>query len=252
MSQIFVVVLIIIVGGLVGGAASYMLDPISSGDATPALKRHGLLRLLLLGLIAAACVPLFLSVLQSDLMTKIFEVAADGQPAKPVPFGQLLILTGFCLIAAVFSRTFLDTVSQQVMRTAEQAQAAAIKATQTAAVAEAKATEAESIAQDVRTEMVEGNAPPIDATTLNAEMAVLPDDTAVPPLTPEERQALAVMTSTTYRTATGVAGEIGRSRAEAAALLRSLGARGLVEPTTSTKTGSVRWRITPLGIRALR
>lgn len=253
MSQIFVVALIIIVTGLLGGGAGYLLDPISSDDSAESLKRHGLFRYLLLGVIAAACVPLFLSVLQSNLMTTIFTAPKTGEtPPDGVPFVQYLILIGFCLIASVFSRRFLDTVSQQVMRMAEEAQAAAVKATQIAVVAEAKATEAEAIAQDVRTEVVESNVPAVDATTLNAEMATVPDDTPVPPLTPEERQALAVMTSTTYRTATGVAGEIGRSRSEAAALLRSLASKGLVEPTKSTKTGSVRWRITPLGIRAVR
>jgi hypothetical protein len=252
MSQISIVILIILIAGLLGGGAGYLLDPISSGDAAAPLKKHGFFRYLLLGVIAAACVPLFLSVLQSDLMTNIFKVAAEGSTTPVgVPFVEFLILTGFCLIASVFSRRFLDTVSQQVMRSAAEAQAAAVKATKTAEIAEAKATDAEAIAKDIMTEVAESNAPAVDAATLNAEMAAVPDDVTVPPLSPDEKQALAVMTSTTYRTATGVAGEIGRSRTEAASLLRSLASKGLVEPTTSTKTGGVRWRITPLGIRAL-
>src|SRR6266446_3122599 len=120
MYQIWIVGGITLVAGLIGGWAGYLFDPVSSGDANVQLRRHTRKRYLLLGLIAAACVPLFLSLLQSGLIANIFSPKKENN-VEIVPFSEFLIFAGFCLIAALSSRTFLDTVSRQLMRDVQRA-----------------------------------------------------------------------------------------------------------------------------------
>ena len=246
MYQIWTIGAITLVAGLLGGWAGYLLDPASSGAANSASKAQALYRYLVLGVIAAACVPLFLTILQSDLVSKIFSpVKEDGR--EVVPYSQFLVFTGFCLVAAISARSFLDTVSKQVMRDAQQA-------TQTANQAQVQAIEAQKkaeVASELAVDALDGSTAPSHPALTEAAQAI-PADTAVPKIAPEEGRALQAMMKKTRRTAAGVAEELGISRARVAELLDELESKKLVEPTTSPNTGGQRWQITPLGVHTLR
>jgi len=65
---------------------------------------------MLAGLIAAFLVPLFLSVISSDLM---FRIGTN--------WSQVLVLFGFCLVASMSSYRFIDAISGQVLATVRRA-----------------------------------------------------------------------------------------------------------------------------------
>ena len=222
-----------LIAGLIGGWAGYLIDPVSSGDEAEQ-RKHALKRYLLLGIIASASVPLFLSVLQSALISNIFVPRKDNN-VEIVPYTEFLIFVGFCLIAAVSARTFLDTVSHQVLRDVKRIEEKADKAT--AAI--------ELIDEGVESKPAEPPAAQIEAAKQIAVDAVLPK------LTAEEQKTLSALMKRTFRTATGIGQEIGVSRNRIGDLLDELASKAVVERTTSPNTGGPRWRITALGVRVL-
>lgn len=240
MYQLWVLLAIIVIAGLLGGWAAYLLDFVSSDEGPAPLKRHALIRYLVLGVIAAAVVPLFLSVLQSALIESIFK-----SNAETIPFANFFVFAGFCLVAALSARAFLDTVSRQVMRDVSQAKARAQRAEDTANRADEKAT----IASDLIQETVEDEISDIPAAMQAAED--LPANTLLPKITSSEHRALNAMTKMSFRTATGISQDAGVPRNQVGELLDQLATKGLIERTTSPKTGGPRWRITPIGIRTL-
>jgi hypothetical protein len=70
-----------------------------------------------IGFTAAFVVPLFLSLARSSLISDILSrKAADGTP----DLSDMLILAGFCIVAALSARTFMQGVSRQVMNIARE------------------------------------------------------------------------------------------------------------------------------------
>jgi hypothetical protein len=251
MDQFWIIVVIIMASGLFAGLGAYLLDPASEGNDHSS-KRHAGARSIVLGIIAAACVPLFLSFLQSKILQDIL----DADIKKP-PFLNYLIFTGFCLIAAVYWRKFLDTVSSQVLRelketkeTAKDAKAKADRADEKAGEAAEKAEKAAEVANVARDVIEETAAGPMPRSTLESAHD-LPADTVVPQLSRDEIRVLNALATMSFRTTTGVAGDIGLSRQETATLLDALAMKGLAVRTVSPKTGSPRWQITAHGVRAI-
>jgi type II secretory pathway pseudopilin PulG len=64
---------------------------------------------LVLGIIASAAIPLFLHIVDSNLMLE----------AK-IDFTNYFVFAGFCLIAAVFSTRFLDSLSSSIINRLQQ------------------------------------------------------------------------------------------------------------------------------------
>jgi DNA-binding MarR family transcriptional regulator len=245
MYRIWIVAGIIVIAGLVGGWAGYLLDPASSNDPNTRTKIEIRKRYLLLGVIAAGCVPLFLSLVKSAIIDTIFG-SNNKNGVEIIPFAEYLIFTGFCLIAALSARNFLDTVSRQVLRDVQ-------RATEKAMQAEAKASEAgerAAVVSDLFDEALEKDAPsPQQALTEAASQ--LPPGATIPEISPAERKALNAMMKMSYRTATGIAQEVGIQRNQVGELLDALASKRLVERTTSPTTHGPRWRITATGVRAL-
>ena len=107
MYQILIILIIIGVTGIFGGYAGYLTDQISSSDAGDQIKTHARKRYMFLGLISAACVPLFLSLVQSSLITNIFVTQGNGN-INQIPYSEFLIFAGICLVAALSARRFLE------------------------------------------------------------------------------------------------------------------------------------------------
>ncbi len=97
--EIFVILLIILLGGSLGGLVSAFIS--EDADVTLAFC----LRRVVIGLGAAFLVPLFLNMISSNLL----------EQAKTTP-SAYLIFGGFCIISAVSSKVFVSSVSDRLTR----------------------------------------------------------------------------------------------------------------------------------------
>ena len=97
--EIFVILLIIVLGGSLGGLVSAFIS--EDADVTWAFC----LRRMVIGLGAAFLVPLFLNMISSNLL----------EQAKTTP-SAYLIFGGFCIISAVSSKVFISSISDRLIR----------------------------------------------------------------------------------------------------------------------------------------
>jgi YLATT-like protein len=243
---ITIVVLIILVAGLVGGLAAHVVAERAQTPGDGLRDRAAMREFLLLGIIAAACVPLFLSLLKSQMLTDIFRTTAtDGTPNLPA-FEPYLIFLGLCLIAAFSARRFIDTVSSQVFQRLDKVDAKASRAVETAESAKEVANEAVVEAEDA-----DNLKAPLAADLKKAKAHALTGKEAAAPLSPEERRILEAMTLKVYRTRSGIVEDSGVSRNQISEMLEDLAERKLALPTSSPRTGGQRWIITDRGRAAL-
>ena len=98
-SYMFVILLIMIAAGILGGVANYFL---SERQKDPARNEWG--KYLVLGVIAALTVPLFLNMISSNLL--------EAARSRPVDF---FVFAGFCLIYVVASRRVLENVANRLL-----------------------------------------------------------------------------------------------------------------------------------------
>jgi hypothetical protein len=235
--RVLIVAAITIVAGLLGGFGAYLSEPVAEEPRSES-QRRALLRPLLLGVLAAACVPLFLSLVQSELIKKIFAANPPGLPA----FEEYLIFTGLCIVAAISSRTFIASVTQRVLQQAKEAKEIAVDAKRTAENAAVEVELGESAD--------EANAPPPAELALGSfEEARV--ESLSEPISEADRRVLQTMMDRTYRTRTGIAEDSGISRNRISEMLESLADRKLALRTNSPRTGGQRWIITNRGRAAL-
>src|SRR5687768_11800334 len=105
-------VLIIAASGILGGLAAWLSEPAPDDDTdSQARPARGWHQYVFLSIVAAACVPLFLSLLKSGLIDGIFKA-----PAEAPAYENYLIFIGLCLVAAVSARRFIDSITQQLIK----------------------------------------------------------------------------------------------------------------------------------------
>lgn len=233
-SALLVSAAIIVVGGLVGGFAAFLTeDP--DADLPPGGSRRRVFRFLMLGLVAAACVPLFLSLVRSEIMQSILATSSDDRLESYLVFG------GLCLIAAYSARSFITSISQRVLQQIEEVREETRRTSE----------KVDDIAQDVAAEIegadaLSGSPPPVE---IQEDMT----DQEKPPaaLSIQERRALEALAKKTYRTRTGVAEDSGIALNKISEVLEDLAAKKLVLLTKSARTGGARWAISKRGIEAL-
>ena len=106
----YAVILIMALAGAAGGIANWILnsgveasrpDAAGEADINPTIQL-GIIGYIVVGVVASFTVPLFLSLAQSQLLTK----AVQGNE-----FADKLVFAGFCIIAAFSSRAFMRSVS---------------------------------------------------------------------------------------------------------------------------------------------
>jgi len=105
--HIWILILIILSTGLIGGLTNYFLNNISKIP-----NKYELIKSLLLGLVAASSIPLFLNTLGSKLL-----IIVDKEKYEE---SNYLIFAGFCLIAGVFSTKFLQSLSDKIFKEIEE------------------------------------------------------------------------------------------------------------------------------------
>ena len=229
-----IVISLTVLAGLLGGLGNWFISATPTADAVanqkPVSTGWQLLSCLTLGLIAAALIPLFLSMAKSDLVATASGAVEAGKPNEPNKTlgADRMVYFGFCLVAAVTSRSFIDTVSARALRLAGENEQRVASLNR----------EMKEIASDK--EEPEANAQNAKSRSLNEA----PMDTKSKVL-----YALVSHPKYTRRNATGLHQDSGVPLIEVNLLLEQLRLEGLVEPKTSTD-GRTLWVATPRG-RAL-
>jgi len=228
-------VAIIVIAGVIGGFAALLSrDPATDPDA----GFSPFLRYLMLGLVASACVPLFLSLVRSGIMTSILSNDHNDR------LQSYLIFAGLCLLAAFLGRRFIDDLSQRVLQKVDR-----VEENVNANAADTKnlKDKVKEVAGEV--EDVDAGATPAPEPEANEELPQ--NEPAAVPLTPEERSVLQALSRKNYRTRTGASDDSGIPINRISELLEDLAARKLALETKSPRTGGLRWAISKRGQAAL-
>jgi hypothetical protein len=215
---------VMLLAGALGGLVSYFLSDVSTPPTSsdPQTGKPRELKFL---------VPLFLNTISSSLITEVLKATSA---AGAVP--NLLIIVGFCLVAAMTSRNFIQSLSTSVLRqlsdTKKEAQQAKKTADETEAVVDAQ-TEPEELP------------PALPGAALMAAKATDISDA--------ERALLHAMISTPYisRSFSGLTRETKLSKEEVNAALSSLTTKSLIAQRFSKTRNAPQWYATPDGRRAI-
>jgi hypothetical protein len=98
-----ILIVVILLAGSLGGWVNYYLTRVKDQD-------HASLReSLVIGIAAAFLVPLFLQMISSTLLT--------SGASNPL---ELFVFAGFCLVASISSRSFVQTLSERVLKEARE------------------------------------------------------------------------------------------------------------------------------------
>jgi len=206
--------------GIAGGARNFLIDLKEGGSCET--KALSIFLRLIEGLLASATVPLFLSLIGNDIVSTILHPPAPGNGEAEY---AVLKFAGFCLIAAIFSKSYLEGLSQKVMNLQKD-----VDATK-------KATE--TLANTVDAGLIEDGAPP-------KRVGILPTGT-IETLTANERAILQTFKEGKFpiRSIDGLVMSTNLAAPDIGAALESLKVRGLVR-SVDTQHG-VRWSATPAG-----
>jgi DNA-binding transcriptional ArsR family regulator len=98
MTHEIIISLIMVIAGAVGGVANFLSDDNLKFESRTVAKS------LVLGISASVMVPLFLSMISSNLLVESSTSAES-----------YFVLAGFCMVASIFSRSFIDGVSSKVL-----------------------------------------------------------------------------------------------------------------------------------------
>lgn len=95
---------IMVLAGFLGGGLNYLLSRRESAESTAMWQS------LVGGLVASFMVPLFLNMISSNLVESIKGITPNsGDPSK------FFVFAGFCLVAAVSSKAFINTLSHRIL-----------------------------------------------------------------------------------------------------------------------------------------
>jgi DNA-binding MarR family transcriptional regulator/outer membrane murein-binding lipoprotein Lpp len=244
MNNFIFVACIVAVAGAAGGLANYLLLP-------PPKSVRGYLwsavRFMVVGAIVAFAVPLFLSLAQSELVRKITEPSADLYP-----YGNLLVLIGFCVVAGFASRTFMHSLAAKVMQLEHQVQNLGEKTEEAVEAAELNEESTDRALEAIRgaatTKELESGQLPGEPETSQSREAITE---VVPELTPIEHTVVQATSRHNRRTLSGVAKDAQISRPQAEEIVDELVRKGLIQHTTSPNSGGPRIQVTRLGTIAL-
>lgn len=221
MSALILVVPVMFMSGIVGGLINFFIaDP--TDEAPLAWWKH-----LVIGVGASFTVPVFLNMISSNLISEIMGELSD---AKVV--AKLLVLAGFCLLAAISSRAFLRSLSERVLKEVKSARKEAKEAREEAADAKAAVSP-----------LIEEEIAPVNLAS-GSTFAESP----APEVTDQERRILKAMTMSHYsmRSLTGLAKDTGVAKAVVNATITTLMQKGLISEAKN-KEGQLRWYPTLLG-----
>lgn len=221
-----VIILIMLFAGLLGGYGNYLVLTLPNNtDPTPDPEdsvvrtedNHLLIRSMILGLIASFLVPLFLKTISSNLLDK--PVVVDKE--DPYLFNaNYLVLIGFCLLAAVLSKQFIEGLYEKVMK----AQADATKAVN-------KAEEASKKAKNVEADLTEKEAESSQTNELNLN----PSAANLSPSLEEKVIASIAESKYIWRSVSGIAKNLNLKKNDVTPVVQKLVDAGKLEMKTNSE-----------------
>lgn len=227
---------ITILAGILGGTVNYLLNQTNEFSSGDCLKN------IIIGLVASALVPLFLNMLSSDLIGSIR--GTDKTPSDPYKY---LVFFGFCLIAAVSSRAFIQNLSDRILSEVKEANENSKEAKEKAEDAKKKAAELEESVEPIVDKETEA-----DNSSSILEMSFSPK--VLSEITDQDDADKKILTAltegqTTFRSKSGIKNSSGINGKELDDKLFNLEEKGLIK-TRESKNG-LRWYITQNGRIAL-
>ncbi len=108
--HLWTLITIMIVTGVFGGYLNYLHNFDTSEDEQG--KKHLKDKYIFLGIGSSILVPAFLKMIASDLI----------KDSKPYDNINYLIFAGFCLVAAIFSKRFINTIGDRILEAAKKAE----------------------------------------------------------------------------------------------------------------------------------
>ena len=251
MNSIATIVSIMALAGLIGGYANFLLSssdqqPLPMSEEGPNTRKLAWWGYLVIGVVASFVVPLFLSLAQSSLLIDV--IKDDDQKS-----GKAFVLIGFCLVAAISSRAFIQTVSSRVIALAEQASRTAAE---TKSEQQTLKTDVLEIAENIGSEADDSSLTLEfeSASALESEAtSTLEQESKKEPLTRDELLVLKTLEAKPYlrRTLSGIAADSGIEPVKAKALLGQLIERKLAVEIRSKKTQNLLYKLTARGASAL-
>ncbi|MFA6149939.1 MAG: YEATS-associated helix-containing protein [Chitinophagaceae bacterium] len=214
MDHLNIIILIIVFSGLLGGLTNFFL----SFDIENSRKECWInfFKAVLLSLCSSVTVPLFLQIISNNLL--------DNSVNASYPEKNYFILAGFCILASIYSKRFLDDLYDRVKKVEDKADKA-----------EKKVQNLEESGQEIENvnELLQ-----ID----NAQLSNLES-------TYSKEQLLDVINAIieskySYRTVGGIAksSTTGLTRMEVVEILRILKSEGVVESKIN-RNGNETWRV---------
>jgi len=243
------VVIAITLAGVSGGIANYLLGYVAdaqgrstdlNGNGLGAHKRRwlfnrDLVTSIILGIVASFMVPLFLQVGQSTLIDKIM----GHGPIQNRGFESLLVLIGFCLVASISAKRFIENVSDKVLK----------KAAQDAKVAQTQAKATAEKADEILANLEEDELP--DGDGGGTEEQNMPTHDL-------KKETISIMQSMyenplVRRSVTGLAKDTGQKTGAVLSNLDILTEKELVHESASVKhPGQSRYKLTSEGRKEIR
>jgi hypothetical protein len=223
------VITVILLAGILGGG----INCLQARKADEPLPKNGFYYFLL-SIAAAFAVPLFLSLTKSSLLK-------DLLGTTPAAAEDWFILFAICLVAAIYAQSFLESVSNQLMKRMDHVEQQTKKNTQVASAASGDAVNALNVAEANSEQIANQTADPTAkmqfATKLNL-MAAAPVKSA----DPTEQKVLDALKSQKYplgrRSLGGIVLETKLNRADVTAILNKLIADGAVEEVPGAASGT--------------
>jgi hypothetical protein len=221
MEHLWNIAAVMLFSGILGGLVNFVLGT-SAEEVPMAFWKH-----IAVGVAASFMVPLFLNMISADLIDKI-----RGANNNAADYSKLFVLAGFCLVASISSRRFIQSISARLLQEVQSANRKSNEAKEDAA--EARAAVAPLIEEQA-----------VEDIKLSAVQAPLE---SVRDLSEEELLVLNAMIRSSYtlRSLTGIATDSGLSRHVVNLTLSSLIGKDLVGQSTTSK-GAPLWFPTATG-----
>lgn len=217
---------ITIVTGLLGGTINFLFLENEEKE-----WYKNLLKSLVVGIGASFVVPLFLQTISSNLINQCKQ---DSM--------YFFVYAGFCIVASIFSKRFLKTVGDNVLKEAQNASKKAEQAISTAKENEEKVSAI--VAQNTEPSQEES----IDEIDLSAVEVDIKEKIKV-----DVNNVFVALKGSkyTYRTATGLAKEVNSDVKVVTKILEELEMRRIVKHYDSSNRESIVWALTELGHKML-
>ena len=222
------ILVIMLVSGMLGGLINcFIADP--NAETPLSWWKHTIV-----GIGAAFMVPVFLNMISSKLIESM-----GGDVLTAVMLQNLMILAGFCLLAAISSRAFIQSLTDRILKEVSAAKREARQANE-------KATNAEAIAELDKNEPEAKKGTILDGATEMAATERL--DIPTVNLTESEMKIVAALGKSTYlmRTRHGLAADTGMTYEEVVSEMPGLVTRGLVIELLNSKQQR-RWALSEAG-----